>query len=80
VDAVAKLSVEAVGVEEREKQLEVFFLAVMRRRCHQQEVAGLRTQLFRQPEAASLLQFAAEEMCGEFVRLVKHNEVPSSSA
>ena len=39
VDAVAEPALEAVGVEQRHEELEVLFLAVMRRRRHQQEVA-----------------------------------------
>ena len=45
MDTVAELSVEAVGVEKREKQLEVFFLPIVRRGGHQQEVARLSAQL-----------------------------------
>ena len=38
VDAVAELAVEAVGVEQRQEELEVLFLAVVRRGGHQQQV------------------------------------------
>ena len=80
VNAVAELPVEAVGVEEREEQLEVLLLAVVRRGRHQQEMARLRAELFRQLEAARLLQLGAEEVGGELVRLVEHHEVPASGA
>jgi hypothetical protein len=40
VRPVAKLALEAVAVEQRHEELEVLFLAVVRRRRHQQEVAG----------------------------------------
>jgi hypothetical protein len=42
VDAVAKPPLEAVSVEESHEELEVFFLAVVGGRRHQQEVAGER--------------------------------------
>ena len=78
VDAVAKFSVEAVGVEERQEQLEVLFLAVVRRGRHQQEDGGcVRPSFSASLEAPGLLQFAAEEMGGELVRLVEHDEIPS---
>ncbi len=80
VDAVAKLAVEAVGVEQREEQLEVLLLAVVRRGRHQQEMARLRPELFGQLEAARLLQFVTEEVGGELVRLVEHDEIPASGA
>ncbi len=38
VDAVAELAVEAVGVEQRQEELEVLLLAVVRRGGHQQQV------------------------------------------
>ena len=38
--AVAELAVEAVGVQQRQKDLEVLLLAVVGGGGHQQEVAG----------------------------------------
>src|ERR1035441_3040023 len=80
MNAVAEFAVEAVGVEEREEQLEVLFLAVMGRGRHQKQVAGAGAELFRKLEAAGLLQLAAEEMRREFVGLVEHDEVPAGGA
>ena len=42
--AVAELALEPVGVEQRHEELEVLLLAVVRRRGHQQEVAGDRPE------------------------------------
>src|ERR1035441_1561529 len=80
MNAVAEFAVEAVGVEEREEQLEVLFLAVMGRGRHQKQVAGAGAELFRQLEATGLLQLAAEEMRREFVGLVEHDEIPAGGA
>ena len=44
VDAVAEAALEAVAVEQRHEELEVLFLAVVRRRRHQQEVPRQRRE------------------------------------
>jgi hypothetical protein len=80
VHAVAKLAVEAVGIEQREEQLEVLLLAVVRCGRHQQKMARLRPEFLGQLEAARLLQLVAEEVGGELVRFVEHDQVPSGSA
>ena len=77
VDAVAELAVEAVGVEQREEELEVLFLAVVRRRGHEQQVPGLLADALGEPEAAGLLQLRAEEVGGELVGFVEDDQVPA---
>ena len=78
--AVAKLAVEAVGIEQREEQLEVLFLAVVRRCRHQQQMPRLRPELLGQLEAARLLQLVAEKVGGELVGFVEYDQVPPGRA
>ena len=52
VHAVAEPALEAVAVEQRHEELEVLFLAVVRRRRHQQEVAGERREQLRRAGSA----------------------------
>ena len=73
--AIAKLAFEAVAVEQRQKELEVFFLAVVRRGRHQQEVPREARQQLTQPIALGVLDLAAEEGGRELVGLVAHDEV-----
>jgi hypothetical protein len=40
VHPIAELALESVAIEQRHEELEVLLLAVVRRRRHQQEVAG----------------------------------------
>ena len=59
VNAVAELAVEAVGVEQRQEELEVLLLAVVRRGGHQQQVPRVRAELLREAEAAGLFELAS---------------------
>jgi hypothetical protein len=43
MDPIAEFALEAVSIEERHEDLEVFFLPVMRCRRHQEEVATMAT-------------------------------------
>ena len=78
MNAVAELALEAVAVEQRHEQLEVLFLAVVRRRRHQQKVACQRREQLRQPVALRVFDLAAEEGGGELVRLVADDQVPAA--
>ena len=80
VDAVAELPVEAVGVEQRQEELEVLLLAVVRRRRHQEQVACVLAQAFREPEASRLFELRAEVVGRELVGLVEDGQVPSGVA
>ena len=75
VHAVAELALEAVAVEQRQEELEVLFLAVVRRGGHQQEVAREAREELAEPVALGVLDLAAEEGGGELVRLVADDEV-----
>ncbi len=75
--AVAELAVEAVGVQQREEDLEVLLLAVVGRGGHQQEVAGDGPQQFPQQEALGLVELGAVVVGGELVGLVHHHQVPA---
>jgi len=76
VRAVAGLAVEAVGIEQREEQLEVLFLAVVGR-GRQQQVADMRAELLGKAEAPGLFQLRPGIMGGKLVGLVKDGEVPA---
>jgi hypothetical protein len=80
VHAVAELAVEAVGVEQREEELVVLFLAVVRGGGHQQEVAGVGADLLGEAEAGGGLDLGAEVVGGELVGLVADDEVPAGLA
>ena len=80
MDAVAELAVEAVGVEQRQEELEVLLLAVVRRRGHQQQCRVCCAELLGEAEAAGLLELRAEVVRGELVGLVEDDQVPAGSA
>ncbi len=67
MNAIAELAVEAVGVEQREEELEVLFLAVVRRRGHQQQVADLCAELLREAKASrsfrALIRSSGRRVC-----------------
>ena len=75
MDAVAELALEPVAVEQRHEQLEVLFLAVVRRGGHQQEVAREAREELAQPVALRVADLAAEEGGRELVGLVDHDQV-----
>ena len=52
VHAVAEFTVEAIRVQQREEELKVFLLPVVRRCRHQQEMTHMGTQFFCEPESA----------------------------
>jgi hypothetical protein len=75
VDALAEPAFEAVAIEEGHEELEVLFLAVVRRCGHQQEVTGDFGELLAEPVALGVLDFAPEEGRRELVRFVADHEV-----
>jgi hypothetical protein len=75
VHAVAEPTFETVAIEQGEEELEVLFLAVVRRGGHQQEVARETREELAEPVALGVLDLAAEERGGELVRLVADDEV-----
>ena len=76
--AVAEPALEAVAVEQRHEELEVLFLAVVRRRRHQQEVPGQRREQLPELVALGVLDLAAEEGGRHLVRFVADDEVPAA--
>ena len=77
VHTVAGAALEAVAVEQREEELEVLLLAVVRGRRHQQQVAGETRQELPEPVALRVLDLAAEERRRQLVGLVAHDQVPA---
>ena len=80
VDAIAELAVEAIGVQQRQEELEVLFLAVVRRGRHQQQMPGLGAQPFGKLETPGLFQFCAVEVRRELVRFVEDHQIPRGRA
>ena len=77
MDAVAEAALEAVPVEQGQEELEVLLLAVVRRRRHQQEVAGQAREELPQAVPFRVLDLAAEERGRQLVGLVAHDQVPA---
>ena len=75
---VAKAALEAVAIEQRQKQLKVLFLAVMGRCRHQKEVPCESRKEFSKVIALGVLDFAAEYRGRELMGLVADNQVPSA--
>ena len=75
MNTVAKLAFEAVAVEQRQEELEVLFLAVVRRGGHQQEMAREPGEELAEPVALRVLDLAAEKRGRELVRLVADDEI-----
>jgi hypothetical protein len=67
----------AAAVQERHEELEVLFLAVVRRRRHQQEVPGERREELAELVALGVLDLATEEGGRHLVRLVADDQVPA---
>ena len=70
------LALEPVAVKQRQEQLEVLLLAAVRRRGHQQQVAGDVAEQLAELEALGLLQLAAEVVRAHAVRLVDDHQIP----
>ena len=78
VGTLAELAIEAVTVQQRHKELEVFFFAVVGRGRHQQVVARETTQELAQLKAPGFIDLVAEVVGRHFVGLVHHNQIPLS--
>ena len=74
--AAAKPALEAVRVEQGHEELEVFLLAVVRGRGHEQEVAAVGAEKLAQPIALRVPDLRAEVARRHPVRLVAHHQVP----
>src|SRR6185437_13129684 len=75
VHTVAEAPLEAIAVEQREEELEVLFLAVVRRGRHEQKVARDPREKLAQAVPLGVLHLTAKERGGELVRLIADNEV-----
>ena len=76
VGAFAELAVEAVAVQQRHEELEVFLLAVVRRGSHQQVVPRQAAQQLAQLEASALVELVAEVVRRHLVGFVHDDQVP----
>ena len=77
MDSIPEAPLEALAVEKRHEELEVLFLAVVRGRRHQEEVAGQAREELPQAVALGVLDLASEEGRGELVGFVADDEVPA---
>ncbi len=75
---VTEAPLETVTVEQRHEKLEVFLLAIVRRCCHQQEMAREGPQQLAEPIAFRVLRLGAEDRGGHLVRLVADNKIPAT--
>ena len=75
VHAVSETALEAVAVQQGQEELEVLLLAVVRRRRHQQEVAGEAGQQPAELVALGVAHLAAEEGGRHLVGLVADHQV-----
>jgi hypothetical protein len=76
VSTVAKAALEAITVEEGHEELEVLFLAVVRSRGQEEEVARESRQELTESVALRVLDLAAEIGSGHLVGLVTDDQVP----
>ena len=76
MDTIAELAVEPVRIQQRQEELEVLLLAVVRRGRHQQQMPGLGAQPFSKLEAPGLFQFCPVKVRRELVRFVKDHQIP----
>ena len=60
--SIPELAIEAIRVQQRQEQLKILFLAIVRGSRHQQQVAGMRPNPFRELEALRPLDLLTEEM------------------
>ena len=76
MNAVAELAFEAIAVEQGHEELEVFFLAVVGRGRHEEEIPGQAGEQLAEPVALGGLDFAAVERRRHLVGFVADDEVP----
>jgi hypothetical protein len=76
VHGVFLLTREAVLIQQGHEQLEVLVLAVMRRGCHQQEVAGMVSHPLAHVVALGALDLIAEVVGAHAVGFIEHHQVP----
>ncbi len=74
--AVTEAALEPVAVEKGEEELEVLLLAGVGGGRHQQEVPGGCAENFAELVLLRLLHLVTEEVGGESVGLVDHDEIP----
>ena len=78
VHPVAEAPLEAVAVEQREEELEIFLLPVVWRGGHEQQVAGERAEQPCELVAFRILDLTTEEGCRELVGLIADDEIPTA--
>jgi hypothetical protein len=76
--AIAIAPFEAVAIEQRHEQLKIRFLAVVRRRRHQQEMPGERRQQLAEAIAPGVPGLAAEHGRRHLVRFVADHQIPAA--
>ena len=72
----ARPAFKDVGIDERHEQLEILVAAIVRRRRHQQEMAGLLADQLSELIALRVLDLIAEQVRRHSVRFIADYEVP----
>ena len=80
VHAVAELSFEAVAVQQRHEELEVFLFAVVGGGSHEEELARQVGEELAEAVALGIARFAAEVAGRHLVSLIANDEVPVAVA
>src|SRR5688500_15467965 len=73
----AEAALKAVGIQQGQKELEIFFLAVVRRGCHQQEVAGKGAEQLAEAVALGIFNLAAKEGRGKLMGFIADHQIPA---
>ncbi len=77
VDAVAEFAIEPIRIQQRQKELKIFFFAVVWRGRHQQQMASLGTKPLCKAKTSGLFKLRSEVVCGEFMGFVEDHEIPA---
>ena len=75
---IAEAALKAVAVEQREEELKVLLLAVVRRGGHEQKVPRQGSEQLPELVAPGVFDFTAKEGRGEFMRFVTDDQVPAA--
>ena len=76
VDTVAEPALEPIAIEERHEELEILFLAVVRRRRHQQQMAANLAELLADLIAPRIFDLAAEIGRRHAMGFIADDQVP----
>jgi len=73
---ITKAPLETIAVDQCHEKLEVFFLAVVWRGCHEQKMSSKRRKQLPKNVALGVLDFSTEKRSRHLVRFIAYNKVP----